>query len=105
MRPRKRSGSRVLPDRSPAIETDDEDIRKNWSRALDRARRISVGEWLAMSDEEGRPLILSVAFIGDDYAFFVLVNRKGVKSVNSAHRDGRGLLRGGSRCSMISICR
>ena len=33
-----------------------------------------------MSDEEGRPLILSVAFIGDDYSFFVLVNRKGVKS-------------------------
>ena len=70
----------LLPDASPAIETDDEDIRKNWSRALDRARRISVGEWLAMSDEEGRPLILSVAFIGDDYSFFVLVNRKGVKS-------------------------
>ncbi len=70
----------LLPDASPAIETDDEDIRKNWSRALDRARRMSVGEWLAMSDEQGRPLILSVAFIGDDYAFFVLVNRKGVKS-------------------------
>jgi diguanylate cyclase (GGDEF)-like protein len=70
----------LLPDASPAIETDDEDIRKNWSRALDRARRMSIGEWLAMSDEQGRPLILSVAFIGDDYAFFVLVNRKGVKS-------------------------
>ncbi len=70
----------LLPDASPNIETDDEDIRKNWSRALDRARRMSVGEWLAMSDEQGRPLILSVAFIGDDYAFFVLVNRKGVKS-------------------------
>ena len=70
----------LLPDSSPAIETDDEDIRKSWSRALDRARRMSVGEWLAMSDEQGRPLILSVAFIGDDYAFFVLVNRKGVKS-------------------------
>jgi len=70
----------LLPDASPAIETDDEDIRKNWSRALDRARRMNVGEWLAMSDEQGRPLILSVAFIGDDYAFFVLVNRKGVKS-------------------------
>jgi diguanylate cyclase (GGDEF)-like protein len=70
----------LLPDSSPAIETDDADIRKNWSRALDRARRISVGEWLAMSDEERRPLILSVAFVGDDYSFFVLVNRKGVKS-------------------------
>ena len=70
----------LLPDASPAIETDDEDVRKNWSRALDRVRRISVGEWLAMSDEEGKPLILSIAFIGDDYSFFVLVNRKGVKS-------------------------
>ncbi len=81
---RDREGARASKDccrmPSPAIETDDEDIRKNWSRALDRARRMSVGEWLAMSDEEGRPLILSVAFIGDDYAFFVLVNRKGVKS-------------------------
>src|SRR4029450_6645116 len=28
----------LLPDPSPAIETDDEDMRKNWSRALDRAR-------------------------------------------------------------------
>src|SRR5262249_14425272 len=70
----------LLPDAAPAIDTDDESIRKNWSRALDRARRMTVGEWLAMSDEEGRPQILSVAFIGDQYAFFVLVNRKGVRS-------------------------
>jgi diguanylate cyclase (GGDEF)-like protein len=70
----------LLPDAAPAIDTDDEGIRQNWSRALDRARRMTVGEWLAMSDEEGRPLILTVAFIGDDFAFFVLVNRKGVRA-------------------------
>jgi diguanylate cyclase (GGDEF)-like protein len=76
----------LLPDPSPAIETDDEDMRKNWSRALDRARRISVGEWLAMTDE-GKPLILTVAFVGDDYSFFVLVNRKGVKTREIVLKD------------------
>ncbi len=76
----------LLPDASPSIETDDADIRKNWSRALDRARRISVGEWLAMTDE-GKPLILSVAFIGDDYSSFVLVNRKGVRTREIALKD------------------
>ena len=50
---------------------------------------MSVGEWLAMSDEQGRPLILSVAFIGDDYAFFVLVNRKGVKIARDS-AEGHG---------------
>jgi diguanylate cyclase (GGDEF)-like protein len=69
----------LLPDREPTIDTDDEAVRKNWTRALDRARRISVGEWLAMTDQ-GKPLILSVAFIADDYSTFVLVNRKGVKT-------------------------
>ena len=50
---KRRSGLEgLLPDPSPAIETDDEDMRKNWSRALDRARRISVGEWLAMTDDK-----------------------------------------------------
>ena len=39
-----------------------------------------MGEWLATSDAQGRPLILSVAFIGDDSTNFVLVNRKGVKA-------------------------
>jgi diguanylate cyclase (GGDEF)-like protein len=69
----------LLPEREPEIDTDDETVRKSWTKALDRARRISVGEWLAMTDE-GKPLILTVAFIGDDYASFVLVNRKGVKT-------------------------
>jgi diguanylate cyclase (GGDEF)-like protein len=69
----------MLPDADPTIETADDELRKNWSRAIERARRIRVGEWLAMTDEEGRPLILSVAFIADDYTSFVLVNRKGVK--------------------------
>lgn len=71
--------SGMLPDADPEIESDDEQERNSWETALDRARRLSVGEWLAMSDEAGKPLILSVAFVGEDYANFVLVNRKGVK--------------------------
>ena len=70
----------LLPDVDPQIDTDDEGVRSSWSNAVERARRIGVGEWLATSDRAGRPLILSVAFVGDDAASFVLVNRKGVKS-------------------------
>jgi len=69
----------LLPDADPEIDSEDEDVRENWARAVERARRIQVGEWLATSDEQGRPLILTVAFLGDDHCSFVLVNRKGIK--------------------------
>ena len=69
----------MLPEVEPRLETEDESLKQDWDRALERARRIHVGEWLAMTDEEGRPLILTVAFVGDDSSNFVLVNRKGVK--------------------------
>ncbi|MEM9622309.1 MAG: DUF1631 family protein [Pseudomonadota bacterium] len=71
----------VLPDVDPQIESGDESVRDNWNRAVERARRIQVGEWLAASDREGRPMILSVAFVGDESSSFVLVNRKGVKTL------------------------
>jgi len=70
----------LLPETEPASEAEDEDLRQSWAKAVDRARRIQVGEWLATSDPQGRPLILTVAFIGDDASGFVLVNRKGVKT-------------------------
>ncbi|MBV1905132.1 MAG: DUF1631 family protein, partial [Pseudomonadales bacterium] len=70
----------ILPDENPVINTNDEDIRESWGRSLDRARCIHVGEWVAMSDNQGRPLILTFAFVGDNYTQFVLVNRKGVKT-------------------------
>jgi len=70
----------LLPDAEPAIESSDEDVLSSWSKAVARARRIHVGEWLATSDPRGLPLILSVAFVGDDAASFVLVNRKGIKT-------------------------
>ncbi|NJN52255.1 MAG: DUF1631 family protein [Gammaproteobacteria bacterium] len=70
----------LLPDTDPKIDTDDAKVRTVWSKALDRIRRLSVGDWIAMTDDDGRPLILSVAFVGDDYGSFVLVNRKGIKT-------------------------
>jgi len=70
----------LLPETDPEIETEDENLRSSWTTALERARRIQVGEWLATSDDDGRPLILTVAFVGDQYTLFVLVNRKGVKT-------------------------
>ncbi len=70
----------LLPEVEPAIETDDEEIRTSWSKAVERARRIQVGEWMAAADPQGRPLILTVAFVGDDASSFVLVNRKGIKN-------------------------
>ncbi len=69
----------LLHEVEPRIDADDESVQQSWSKALDRARRIQVGEWLATSDREGRPLILTVAFVGDDAGSFVLVNRKGVR--------------------------
>jgi len=70
----------LLPEADPDIDTEDADLRSSWTTALERARRIQVGEWLATSDDDGRPLILTVAFVGDQYTLFVLVNRKGVKT-------------------------
>ena len=70
----------LLPELEPQLETDDETMQDSWARSLERARRVQVGEWLAMTDAEGRPLILTVAFVGDESSFFVLVNRKGIKA-------------------------
>ncbi len=70
----------LLPDAEPEIATEDADLQHNWQKAVERARRIQVGEWLATGDAQGRPLILSVAFVGDDASSFVLVNRKGIKN-------------------------
>ena len=72
--------SGVLPDLNPATDADDEGVRQDFEKALKRARRLQVGEWLATGDKEGRPLILTVAFVGDDNGSFVLVNRRGIKN-------------------------
>lgn len=70
----------LLPDLNPAADSDDESVRRDFERALVRARKIQIGEWLAASDVEGRPVILTVAFVGDASASFVLVNRRGIKN-------------------------
>lgn len=77
----------VLPDANPEADSDDASVRESWSNALERARRIQIGEWLAAADREGRPLILTVAFVGDESSSFVLVNRKGVKSMEPTLRE------------------
>lgn len=77
----------LLPEAEPALETDDEEIRSSWSKAVERARRIQVGEWLAATDPQGRPLILTVAFVGDEASSFVLVNRKGIKNRDLSLRE------------------
>lgn len=70
----------LMPDLNPDVDSEDEDVRQNFEKALGRARRLQVGEWLATGDREGRPLILTVAFVGDDNGSFVLVNRRGIKN-------------------------
>ena len=77
----------LLPLAEPESDAADELVRENWSRAVARARRIQVGEWLATSDSDGRPLILTVAFVGDDGASFVMVNRKGVKALERSLKE------------------
>jgi len=69
----------LLQELDPQIDADDETVQQSWQKAVERARRIQVGEWLATGDRQGRPLILTVAFVGDEGSAFVLVNRKGVK--------------------------
>ena len=77
----------LLPEANPEIESSDEGVRASFAQAVERARRIQVGEWLATSDREGRPLILSVAFVGDEASSFVLVNRKGVKTIERTLKE------------------
>ncbi|MEM7078439.1 MAG: DUF1631 family protein [Pseudomonadota bacterium] len=77
----------LLPDVDPQIDTEDERELENYDSAVERARRIQIGEWLAASDREGRPLILSVAFVGDESSSFVLVNRKGVKTMERTLKE------------------
>ncbi len=77
----------LLPDVEPVIDSDDEEIRSSWSKAVERAKRIQVGEWMAAADPQGRPLILTVAFVGDEASAFVLVNRKGIKNRELSLRE------------------
>ena len=79
--------SGLLPEMDPQSDSEDKNVRDSWTQALERARRIQIGEWLATSDREGRPLILSVAFVGDDASSFVLVNRKGVKTLERTLKE------------------
>jgi len=77
----------LLPELDPQIDSEDGQVLNNWEQAVERAKRIKVGEWLAASDRAGRPLILSVAFVADEGAAFVLVNRKGVKSLERSLQE------------------
>ncbi len=69
----------VLPDTDPEPEIDDADQQQEWNNWLAKARRLRTGEWLAVADESGRPRITTLAFIGEEHASFVFVNRKGIK--------------------------
>jgi diguanylate cyclase (GGDEF)-like protein len=85
----------LLPEIEPVIDSDDEEIRSSWSKAVERAKRIQVGEWMAAADPQGRPLILTVAFVGDEASAFVLVNRKGIKNRELTLREmADGLYKG-----------
>ncbi|MGI9325049.1 MAG: DUF1631 family protein [Pseudomonadales bacterium] len=77
----------LLPDVDLDEDISDPAAKETFAEAVNRARRIQVGEWLATSDKQGRPLILSVAFVGDENSSFVLVNRKGVKSKELALKE------------------
>ena len=77
----------LLPVANPEIESEDPKALDRFEIAVERARHIQVGEWLATSDKEARPLILSVAFVGDDSTSFALVNRKGVKTLEPSLQD------------------
>ncbi|MCZ6890843.1 MAG: DUF1631 family protein [Gammaproteobacteria bacterium] len=57
----------------------DERDADDWRDALARVRRIQAGDWIALTGDQGHTQILSTAWIGEQHASFVFVNRKGVK--------------------------
>ncbi|MEE9255240.1 MAG: DUF1631 family protein, partial [Pseudomonadales bacterium] len=70
----------VVPETDPAPERADPASQREWRQWLGRARKLKVGDWLAVSDDSAeRHAILSLAWIGEMHASFVLVSRKGIK--------------------------
>ena len=77
----------VLPQADPEPVGEDDESRAQWRRALAQARKLQVGDWLAYTDNAGRPRILTLAFVGESHSSFVLVNRKGIKVREFALRE------------------
>ena len=77
----------VLPEADPEPLGTDDESRAQWRRALAQARKLQVGDWLAYTDQTGRPRILTLAFVGESHSSFVLVNRKGIKVREFALRE------------------
>jgi diguanylate cyclase (GGDEF)-like protein len=76
---------------TPVGQVDDAE----WAKALERARRLKPGDWIALTEKGDKPSIVTIAFIGDEHASFVLVNRKGIKVRDVPLRDmARGLVDG-----------
>ena len=71
----------VVPETDPAPERADPASQREWRQWLGGARKLKVGDWLAVSDDSAaRRAIVSVAWIGEQHSSFVLVNRKGIKA-------------------------
>ncbi|MCB1643999.1 MAG: DUF1631 family protein [Pseudomonadales bacterium] len=51
----------------------------DWVQALERVKRLYVGEWLEFSDQPTDNQIAIVAWISEDKTTYVFVNRRGVK--------------------------
>ena len=69
----------VMPEQDPEPVAEDADTAAHWQRSLAQARKLQVGDWLAYTEQSGRPRILTLAFVGESHSSFVLVNRKGIK--------------------------
>ncbi|MCZ6617422.1 MAG: DUF1631 family protein, partial [Gammaproteobacteria bacterium] len=70
----------LVPETDPASEHDDPASQGEWSRWLDQARSLKVGDWLAATDDSDGREILSLAWIGEEHANFILVDAKGLKA-------------------------
>ncbi len=71
--------AKLLPESDAQIEAAHQEMRRSWAKSLSRARSLKTGDWIATDDAQGRPLILVIAFVGDDSSGFVLANRNGMK--------------------------
>ncbi len=71
--------ARLLPESDAELEAAQQEMQRSWAKSLSRARTLQAGDWIATDDAQGRPLILVVAFVGDESSGFVLANRNGRK--------------------------
>ncbi|MCC7121543.1 MAG: DUF1631 family protein [Gammaproteobacteria bacterium] len=73
----RREKSGVKPGESTASQ---QELPPEWNRWLNRSKALNVGDRLVMNANTRQAVLVTLAWIGDDYNPFVLVDQRGTKS-------------------------